>query len=256
VHQLGLACELDAVLGIGERRGLAVVQDSACALGARYRGRPVGGQGDSACFSFHPRKVITTGEGGMITTSDANLAERLRSLRSHGIGLGAELRHSAKEVVPEPWFDTIGFNYRMTDVQAAIGVAQMARLAGIVARRRELAHRYSRLLQETPVVAPFEPSECEHAFQSYMVLLPGRTTERERQRVMQSMLDQGIATRAALTAIHLQPAHRPPGGQPPVLPVTEELSRRGLMLPLFPQLSEAEQDRVVKELLRALASAR
>ena len=254
VHQLGLSCDLDAVCALGQRHGLAVVQDSACALGATYRGRRVGGQGDMACFSFHPRKVITTGEGGMITTADADLARRLRSLRSHGMGVGADLRHKASRVSPEQVFDCIGFNYRMTDMQGALGVAQMDRLDGIVARRRQLAGRYRRLLKETPLATPLEPPDREHVFQSYMVLLPPELTEEDRLEVMQRMLDRGVATRAALTAMHLQPAHLPADGQAPKLPVTEELSRRGLMLPLYPQLSEAEQDRVVRELLEALSA--
>jgi perosamine synthetase len=272
VHQLGLACELDPVLevcrrsggevrsdaaestqpGLEARRRLFVVEDSACALGAEYRGRRLGTDGDLACFSFHPRKVITTGEGGMITTSNPALAEQLRSLRSHGIAVTADQRHTATQVLPEPDCEVVGYNFRMTDVQAAVGLVQMERLSGIVSRRRELARRYSRELSASAVEPPKEPSHCEHAFQSYMVLLPPETTETSRREVMQRLLERGVATRPSLMAIHLQPAHLPAGGEPPRLPVTEELARRGLMLPLYPQLTEDEQDTVIGELLSAV----
>ena len=254
VHQLGLACELDRVLEIAAGVSAAVVEDGACALGARYRGQRLGTAGDLTCFSFHPRKVVTTGEGGMITTSDPALAERLRALRSHGVTVTAEARHASTDVLPEPECELVGFNLRMTDIQAAVGVVQMERLPGIVGRRRELARRYGRLLAGSPVEPPAEPAHCEHAFQSYMVLLPPSATAEQRLQVMQRLLERGVTTRPSLMAIHLQPAHLPPDGSPPPLPVTEELARRGLMLPLYPQLTEAEQDTVVGELLSAVGA--
>jgi perosamine synthetase len=249
VHQLGLPAELDPILELAARSGLAVIEDAACALGARYRGRPIGGPGGGALcvFSFHPRKVITTGEGGALATEDGAFAERLRLLRAQGISIPARARHASGEPLEEE-VPEVGYNYRMTDLQAAIGLPQLRRLPALLARRRALAARYDAALARLPgIVTPLEPDGCEHAYQSYMVLLEGPWPRRE---VMVRMLDQGIATRRAVTAIHELAAYQGRATRP--LPVTEEIARRGLILPLFPDLAEAEQDEVVAALASAL----
>ena len=137
VHQIGLPADLDRFQTLAAQHGLKIVEDAACAIGSKYHGRQIGSEAETACFSFHPRKVITTGEGGMITTSRADFAERLRLLRQHGMSLSDTARHSARKVVIES-YDCLGYNYRMTDIQAAIGVEQMKRLEGIVSRRRRV----------------------------------------------------------------------------------------------------------------------
>jgi dTDP-4-amino-4,6-dideoxygalactose transaminase len=247
VHQLGLPADLDPLLEVAERRGLQVVEDAACALGASYGGKPVGTFGRAGCFSFHPRKIITTGEGGLIATADEELAETLRSLRSQGVSVSAEARHAAAELVFEE-YPRVGYNYRLTDIQAAVGLAQMKRLPALLDRRRELAHRYTeRLGAVEGIVPPEEPSGRIHSYQSYMVLLEGPWS---RRALMQHLLDRGIASRRAVTAIHLAPPYRDlaSGAQ---LPVTEHVARRGLMLPLFPEMTEEEQDQVIEALTGA-----
>ena len=249
-HQLGLPAEMQPILELARAHGLHVIEDGACALGSIYRRTHVGALGRLCCFSFHPRKVITTGEGGAITTDDDELADTLRALRSHGMRVTAHERHSAGQVLAEE-LDLVGYNYRMTDIQAAVGRVQMERLPGIGKRRRTLARRYTDALAGTTIVPPAEPEHATHIFQSYMVLLPDHWATTQRDRLMQRLLDRGIATRAGLMAIHLQPVYRHDGA-PPSLPVTEELARRGLMLPLYPELDEADQDRVIAELLAAV----
>jgi dTDP-4-amino-4,6-dideoxygalactose transaminase len=253
VHQLGLAADMDPIIKVARRHGLALVEDAACALGTICQGGQVGSSGRVCCFSFHPRKVITTGEGGMITTADDDLARRLRSLRSQGSVLPAYQRHQMSGVAGDEEHSVLGYNYRMTDIQAAVGLEQMKRLPGILRRRRALARRYSEILgaSGTTIIPPEEPEEGSHAFQSYMVLLEGPFRQPwTREAVMQRMADDGIATRGAVTAIHLQPLYRKHSGGR-ALPVTEAVAGKGLMLPLYPELEQGEQDRVVESLLRA-----
>jgi perosamine synthetase len=245
VHQYGLPAEIDTIRALARDRRIAVVEDAACALGAVYRKERVGSNG-LCCFSFHPRKVITTGEGGMVTTGEGELAKQLQTLRAHG-STPADLRHRSSRV--EALFEEIGqmgYNYRLTDVQAAVGIEQMKRLDGLLGRRRDLARRYRELLAGIEgVVTPVEPDGFSHTFQTYAVVLEGPWP---REAVMQQMLDRGIATRP-LMAIHQQPLYRD-ASRPP-LPVTDQLVERGLMIPLYPQMSESDQDRVVEALTEA-----
>jgi dTDP-4-amino-4,6-dideoxygalactose transaminase len=256
VHQLGLPADLGAVTALAARHGLAVLEDAACALGAVYRGVPVGAGGGAerrcACFSFHPRKVITTGEGGAITTDDDVLAARLRGLRSHGVSVAADQRHSSTRVSDEAYLE-LGFNYRLTDIQAAVGLEQLCRLDELVVSRRALARRYAELLApHSEITLPAVPEQCEHVFQSYMVLLAESLLARHpRRAIMQSMLDAGIATRRAVMAIHLEPLYAGASGGVGTLPITEAIARRGLMLPLYPGLTDAEQEQVVEGLVEA-----
>jgi dTDP-4-amino-4,6-dideoxygalactose transaminase len=205
-----------------------------------------------ACFSFHPRKVITTGEGGAITTDDEALATRLRALRSHGVSIAADQRHSSTRVSDEAYLE-LGFNYRLTDIQAAVGLEQLARLDDLVVSRRALALRYAELLAPYPeITPPAVPEQCEHVFQSYMVLLDESLLgRRPRRAIMQAMLDGGIATRRAVMAIHLEPLYAGVSGGTGSLPITEAIARRGLMLPLYPGLTDGEQEQVVEGLVAA-----
>ena len=247
VHQLGLAADLDPILELAREHDLAVIEDAACALGTTYRGKLVGVRSRMGCLSFHPRKIITTGEGGMVTTDDDDLAARLRVLRSQGMSVPADVRHRAGRVVFEEYRE-LGFNYRLTDIQAAIGLEQMKRLPGLLARRRALAGRYDRLLGSVDgLVTPLDPESGGHAYQSYMVLLSGDVRQED---VMQRMLELGVSTRRSVQAIHLEPLYRDPDAAP--LPVTERIFARGLMLPLYPQMEERDQDQVVEALLEAV----
>src|SRR5207302_133006 len=171
VHQIGLPADIDQFLVIGEEHGVKILEDAACAIGSRYKGNPIGGHSEMACFSFHPRKVITTGEGGMVTTNNGEYAQRLRLLRQHGMSVSDSARHGAKQVVIEEYV-CLGYNCRMTDVQAAIGIEQMKKLDWMVARRRELAAQYdSALADHAWLLAPHVPDYAEPNFQSYAVSL-------------------------------------------------------------------------------------
>jgi len=175
IHQVGRPAELAELSALSAGRGLVLIEDAACATGSVYRGRPIGDNAHSnlVCFSFHPRKIVTTGDGGMITTSDSALADRLRRLRQHGMSINDLLRHQSRKIITEE-YQALGYNYRLTDVQAAIGLAQLKRLDGIVARRRELAARYDEALCVVPGVTLFrEPPDCRWNQQTYLIRLDG-----------------------------------------------------------------------------------
>ncbi len=250
VDQIGLAADLDAVLEIAERYHLRVIEDAAPALGATYRGRPIGAISPVTCFSFHPRKSITTGEGGAIATNDGELAARARVLRSHGASVSDLARHSATSVIIEA-YEELGYNYRMTDIQAAIGLEQLKKFDAILARRRELAERYNARLAEIPgVTTPYSPDDSPHTYQSYCVRLDPAITP-SREIIMERMLADGVATRRGVMAIHEEPYYVERFGRIS-LPVTEAATRETLLLPLYMTMTEAEQDRVIDALRRAL----
>jgi perosamine synthetase len=242
VHQVGLAADLDRLAPLAAR-GISIVEDAACAVGSTYRGRPIGSHGNVACFSFHPRKTISTGEGGMLTTPDPDRAERARRLRSHGASVSALTRHRARGIVFEE-YATLGFNYRLSDVQAAIGVAQLAKLEALLARRRAIADRYDgafRPLAEVQV--PARPPYAAHAFQSYGLLLTP-ACRRDRDDLLRALVDRGVACRRGIPPIHREPLYRDRCG-PVSLPVTEEIAARSLFLPMYASLTDAEQQQVI-----------
>jgi dTDP-4-amino-4,6-dideoxygalactose transaminase len=249
VDQIGLAADVPAILEIARRRGLKVVEDAAPSLGATVGSARVGSLSDLTCFSFHPRKSITTGEGGMITTADAQVADRLRRLRSHGASTSDLARHQSDSIQLEE-YPELGFNYRMTDVQAAIGVVQMGRLEGILAARRHLALRYSAALADLDgVQVPYEPPDRRHTFQSYCVRLPAGV----RPQVMSDLAAAGVSSRRGVMAIHLEPFYRTSGC---VLPETERATADTLLLPLYAGMTDQEQDQVVGSLASSLRAAR
>lgn len=252
VHQMGMPCDLKQIVAIGRRHGVPVIEDAACALGSEIEvdgaweriGRP---HGDVACFSFHPRKVISTGEGGLVTTRHREWDAELRLLRQHGMSVPDTVRHGATQVVFEA-YSMLGYNYRLTDLQAAIGREQLKRLPEIVARRRTLAARYRELLADVPgLVLPVEPAWARTNWQSYCVRLPRGIDQRA---IMQSLLDRGISTRRGIMCSHLEPAY---ARLPLRHPLSEsERARDGcIQLPLYPLMSEAELVRVASELRRA-----
>ncbi|HME73428.1 MAG TPA: DegT/DnrJ/EryC1/StrS family aminotransferase [Myxococcota bacterium] len=249
VHQIGTPCDIDAFLEIGRRRGVRIFEDAACALGSRYKGRPIGAASELACFSFHPRKVICTGDGGMITTNDGSFAERMRLLRQHGMSVSDAKRHQARKVTIEE-YPCLGYNYRMTDLQAAVGIEQMKRLNGLLARRRELAARYHELLSDVrDIELPHIPAYAETNYQSYAIRLRP-SCSMSRDDVMQRLLDAGISSRRGIMTAHREPAYTSAYG-PQSLPITEEASDRSLLLPLFPEMTKEQQDHVVT-VLRSL----
>jgi dTDP-4-amino-4,6-dideoxygalactose transaminase len=248
VHQIGLPADMDRFNLLGTRYGVKILEDAACAIGSRYKGRPIGGHSEMACFSFHPRKVITTGEGGMITTNNATYAERLRLLRQHGMSVRDTERHTATRVILEEYL-CVGYNYRLTDIQAAVGIEQLKKLEGIVARRRELAAHYTEALAEHPWLRPpHVPDYAEPNFQSYAVRLTDETPV-TRNELMQQLLDAGIATRRGIMLTHLEPAYTGHAQAQP-LSQSEKASASSLLLPLYPQMTPAEQTQVIEALYR------
>jgi len=243
VDQAGVPADLDAMRELCDPRGIAVIEDAACAAGSTYRGRPAGAGAALAAFSFHPRKLLTTGEGGMITTPDPDVAARLRRLREHGMNVSAAARHVEQRVVIER-YDEVGYNYRMTDIQAAIGLVQLGRLDEIIERRRELAQRYQCLLSQISGLRTIsDPSFGLTNFQSFWVALPADFPV-ARNDLLQMLADAGISSRRGIMAAHLEPAYANLV-RDMQLPVTERLSASTLIIPLFHQLTAAEQNRVV-----------
>jgi len=244
VHQVGRPANLDALARIASERGLKLIEDAACAIGSVYKGRPIGDNAHSAlvCFSFHPRKIVSTGDGGMITTGDAELAKWLRLLRQHGMSASDLQRHQSKTVVAET-YPVLGYNYRLTDVQAAIGLAQLRRLDGILARRREIAARYDSAFAGVPGVELFaEPADCRWNHQTYLVRLKGASAE-ARDLFMQGLLDDGIATRRGIMSIHREACYLERFGRQS-LPESERASDQCVCLPLYTQMDDADIERV------------
>jgi dTDP-4-amino-4,6-dideoxygalactose transaminase len=249
VDQAGVPADLDAMRDLCAPRGIVVIEDAACAVGSTYRGRPAGAAATLATFSFHPRKLLTTGEGGMITTPDGDVAARLRRLREHGMNVSAAARHNERRVVIER-YDEVGYNYRMTDIQAAIGLVQLGRLDDIIERRRELAQRYRRLLGQIPGLKMIsDPGYGTTNFQSFWIALPADFPV-ARNDLLQLLADADISARRGIMAAHLEPAYADlmTGVQ---LPITEELTASTLILPLFHDLTADEQDRVVNVIAAA-----
>jgi dTDP-4-amino-4,6-dideoxygalactose transaminase len=248
VDQIGLAADLIAIRLIAERHALKVIEDAAPSLGATVGESRIGALSDFTCFSFHPRKSITTGEGGVITTNDDAAAIRLRALRSHAASVSDLVRHESGSTEIEEYLE-LGYNYRMTDVQAAIGLVQMGRLDAILAERRRLAQRYNELLaHEAALSTPFEPAGRMHTYQSYCIRLKA---SKPRGAIMAELARDGIATRRGVMAIHLEPFYRKLYPQVS-LPFTEAATMETLLLPLYFGMTDAEQDFVVQKLSTSL----
>ncbi|SDK96807.1 dTDP-4-amino-4,6-dideoxygalactose transaminase [Nocardioides sp. YR527] len=247
VDQGGVPVDLDAIREVCDPLDIVVIEDAACGAGSTYRGRPVGAGAEIAAWSFHPRKILTTGEGGMLTTSREDWAARARTLREHAMSVSAADRHASLVSPPES-YDEVGFNFRMTDLQAAVGLVQLSRLPEVVTRRRELAAGYAKAVAEIDGLrAVSDPSWGTCNFQSFWVevVSTGSTTGRygmDREGLLSALAEAGISARRGIMAAHRQPAYVSDGV---VLPATEHLADSTLILPLFHQLSDSEQARVI-----------
>ncbi len=253
VHQLGVPLDRAPIAQLCAQRGAVLIDDAACALGSLHAGQPVGKDAELAVFSFHPRKVVTTGEGGAITTNRADWAERLRALRQHGMSIAPADRHQsgATEHYGEP-----GWNFRMTDLQAAVGVEQLKRLPAIVARRRALALRYDALLNDCWDVAPMQPRpDDQWNAQTYClcVMPDGGPAGARRDRVLKFLNARDVGARRGILAAHLEPAWRDHARAP--LPCSDAWAAQSLALPLHHYLTDDEQRFVVATLREALAQA-
>jgi perosamine synthetase len=252
VHQMGMPCNLKAILAIAKKHSLPVIEDAACAIGSEILweeewekiGKP---HGDIACFSFHPRKVITTGDGGMLTTSNPEWDEKFRLWRQHGMSVPDTVRHGSKQVIFET-YPVLGYNYRMTDIQAAVGREQLKKLPQIISKRRQLAEKYQELLANVSgIEIPTEPVWAKSNWQSYCIKLADHINQVE---VMQKLLDQGIATRKGIMCAHREEAYQYQPwscgitynscdcipGKCERLKFSEQLQNHSLILPLFPAM--------------------
>jgi perosamine synthetase len=251
VHQMGMPCDMPSLL---EAAGdVPVVEDAACAIGSTIRingtwqavGRP---HGVMAAFSFHPRKVVTTGDGGMLTTNNAAWDARFRLLRQHGMSVSDVARHESAKIIFES-YPIVGYNYRMTDIQAAVGRRQLARLPSLVERRRAIAANYTRELDGVEgLKAPFEPESAHSNWQSYCIRLPERADQRV---VMQRMLDSGVSTRRGIMCAHREEAYRDQP-LPYQLSESEAAQDQCILIPLYAQMIESEQAQVIETLVRAV----
>lgn len=253
VHQIGMPCNLEAIMAVATAHGLPVVEDAACGIGSEINwkgnweriGKP---HGDIACFSFHPRKIMNTGDGGMITTDNPEWDAKFRLLRQHGMSVPDTVRHGSAQVIFES-YPIVGYNYRMTDIQAAVGREQLKRVPEVVTARRALAERYGMLFNDNSgIKAPVEPAYARSNWQSYCVRLPDGV---DQKAVMQSMLDAGIATRRGIMCIHREASYA--GASETALPRSEAAQDHCIILPLYPQMTHDEQDLVASTLKQSCA---
>lgn len=249
VDQVGLPCELDEIAGIAKKHKLYIIEDAACALGSIYKNRKIGSFEHISCFSFHPRKPITTGEGGMITTQDKKTADKLRTLRHQGMSVSDLARHKAKRIVISEGYPIIGYNFRLSDIQAAVGVEQMKKLPKVLSIRARLAQRYTRYLSCCKsIVTPFVPDYMVHNCQTYVIrLIPNKKITRDL--LMKKMFAAGVSVRVGIMASHLELPYKEM--YPSLaLPETESAARETIALPLYPQMTYKEQDYVIEKLLK------
>ena len=253
VHQIGMPADLAAICAIGAKHAIAVIEDAACAIGSEIEigggwekiGRP---RGDIAAFSFHPRKIVSTGDGGMLTTRNAAYDKQFKLLRQHAMSVPDTVRHGSNQVIFET-HPVLGYNYRMTDIQAAVGREQLKRVPEIVATRRRLAARYNELLQNNVgLETPVEPANKRSNWQSYSVTLPAHVDQRV---VMQAMLDAGISTRRGIMCAHREDGYK--NGHDFELPHSEFAQDRRIILPLYHQMTDEEQI-TVAEMLKKVCS--
>jgi len=253
VHMAGQPCDMPAIAELARRYGFAVIEDASHAIGAEYDGVPVGScrHSDAATFSFHPVKIVTTGEGGMVVSRRAEVCERAALLRTHGITRDEALMDCESE---GGWYYqqiALGYNYRMTDIQAALGTSQMKRLDAFLARRRELAARYDAALAELPVTLPWQRPGTASAWHLYVIRVredAGRT----RREVYDSLRSAGIGVNVHYIPVHLQPYYRTLGFEPGDFPESERYYDEAISLPMFAALTDGQQDEVVTALKGAL----
>ena len=256
VHLCGQPCEMRAIHALAQRYGFRVIEDASHAVGAHYQGRPVGAceYSDIAVFSFHPVKIITTAEGGLATTNDPNLAQRMARLRTHGITRDPEQMVGSSH---GPWYYEqveLGFNYRMTDLQAALGCSQIQRLWQVIERRRALAAAYDRSLEGLPLQLPFEAEGCVSSFHLYPVrILPGAASRGHRE-VFEALRKAGVGVNLHYIPVHTQPYYRGLGFQDGDFPEAEAYYGEAISLPLYPGLTDEQQAFVVEQLREALGA--
>lgn len=250
VHQMGYPADIDTFKKICKKHNLKLIEDAACAAGSSYKNKKIGAHSELVCFSFHPRKVITTGDGGMITTSNKKYYERLKILRQHGMSVNDRVRHLSKKIVKEEYLE-VGYNYRMTDIQAAIGIKQLEKLDWLISERRKIAQYYCREMKNVNCFQlPTESPGSFSNFQSFSIFLKDNCRI-ERNILMQKLLDRGIATRSGVMTVHTTPPYKKlfPSIN---LPVSEKVSARSIIIPLYVPMPAKDFNKVVYEIKRQL----
>jgi dTDP-4-amino-4,6-dideoxygalactose transaminase len=243
VHQVGLPADIDAFKTVCKKYNLQLIEDAACAAGSAYKGSKIGSHSDLVCFSFHPRKVITTGDGGMITTNNEAYYQRLKLLRQHGMSVSDRVRHSSSTVIMEDHLE-VGYNYRLTDIQAAVGIKQLEKLDWIIAERRKIAEIYQDSFKTFDFVRlPSEPDGYFTNWQSYMLYLKPNSPIK-RNDLMQLLLDKGISTRRGIMTSHRETAYKN-HKLIATLPISEDASDQSIVLPLYVPMSKEDVDYVV-----------
>jgi dTDP-4-amino-4,6-dideoxygalactose transaminase len=251
VHQMGMPADIDAFKSLCTRHNLVLIEDAACAIGSAYKGKKIGSHSGLVCFSFHPRKVITTGDGGMITTSDPDLYQRLRILRQHGMSINDRERHLSSKVLFEEHIE-VGYNYRMTDIQAAVGIKQLEKLDWLIGERRKIAQQYLSAFRDIPSFRlPMENPDYFTNYQSFSIYLTPECPV-GRNELMEKMLGREISTRRGIMLAHTEKAYTGLGYHVE-LPVSEDLNRNSILLPLYVPMAQQDIDKIIKTVLELIA---
>ena len=243
VHQIGMPADIDAFKDLASKHNLVLIEDAACAAGSAYKGAKIGSHSELVCFSFHPRKVISTGDGGMITTSNETYYNRLRLLRQHGMSVNDRTRHESSKIIFEDHLE-VGYNYRLTDIQASVGIRQLEKLDWILTRRRRIAAKYHKAFKGLPgIQLPIEKKGFFSNYQSYSVYLKDDCPA-SRNDIMQKMLDAGISTRRGIMTTHRETAYKEECAGIS-LPVSEKSCDRSIILPLYVPMAEEDIEKVI-----------
>ncbi len=247
VHQIGLPADIDAFKLLCEKHNLKLIEDAACAAGSSYKGAKIGSHSDLVCFSFHPRKIITTGDGGMITTSNEAYYQKLRLLRQHGMSINDQVRHNSSKVMFEEHV-VVGYNYRMTDIQAAVGIKQLEKLDWIVAERKKIADQYMKAFKDIDsIILPSTPTGYTTNNQSFSIYLKP-SCKISRNDLMQQLLDKGISTRRGVMTSHREKAYLDLG-YAIELPASEDASDRSIVIPLYIPMLQSDVEYVIGEFI-------
>lgn len=247
VHQVGMPADIDAFKALCDRKGLLLIEDAACAIGSAYKGQRIGVHSDLVCFSFHPRKVITTGDGGMITTRNESMMRRMKILRQHGMSINDRERHLSSRVLFEEHVE-VGYNYRMTDIQAAVGIRQLEKLDWLISERRKVAKQYLDAFAKSEALRlPVERNGYFSNYQSFSVYLT-KASRISRNELMQKLLERGISSRRGIMLAHTEKAYTDLGYHVS-LPVSEDLNAGSIILPLYVPMEQADIDRVIGAVL-------
>jgi perosamine synthetase len=245
VHQIGMPADIDAFSKLCKKHNLLLIEDAACAAGSSYNGKKIGSHSSLVCFSFHPRKVITTGDGGMVTTNDEDLYKRIRLLRQHAMSVNDRERHTSGKIIFEDHLE-VGYNYRMTDIQAAVGIKQLEKLNLIVSERRQIAQRYNEAFKTiNHINIPFEKEGYFTNYQSYVIYIK-KESPVSRNRFMELMLEKGISTRRGIMTSHRESAYKN-DYKNVSLPLSENYSDNSVVLPLFYPMTNEDIETVIKE---------